>query len=462
MLANGLFEVNNEQTPNKMTEEMQLPKSRLGSLYKDFRDMRELNKDGYEANVNTWKNFILKTRLNDKTKLTLHCGPEWLSSFRIDVYGEPKSIDVALDSLIEENVLLTTESFHDPQRRDIDKTPREGNLLSTLFSYLSIGKTGISTRKHNTDTSYLKQMNLIIKDNVKDAAAMAQKTIKEDIVEKSSSPIDLIMDTDTFKNRSGISKTVKSESDQEIILYYLEHYTQTIVRDHDVVKIIPAVTSEENADSTKEITESDINIVQVKTTISKLEREIVRLGEDIDSIISKQHSKEYHELSRESQKAMLKSRILAQRFKDRLTGNKENLTTVMQELRTSSTNKMIVDTLQKSHDTLKTINDSIGPVEKIEELMDSISEQQEISQQVTDTLANTDIITESIPDSEIEDELAELEKQMESKTTVSSDKEEEEVLSKLKNLRVGTDTLESSNAQPETHKEEDKTLISET
>ena len=446
---------------HRMTSDILLPKSRLQSLYRDFRDLKELNKDGYEANINTWKDFLLKTMLNDKGKLTLHCGADILNDLRTDVYGEPKSIDVVLDAWIKDNTLLTSEFFYDPQQTDIDQSPKNSNLLTRLFGYLSIGGTEFTTRKVTSESSYLKDIKLFIKDNIKETAGEVITSIKEEIIANSSSSIDLIMDTDSFKNRCGISKLVKNESDQDVLLYYLEQYAHVILRNHNVIKVInkrESSADENIPDNT--ITESDLNIVLVKSTISKLDREISKLEKDINTIIAKQHSKNYHELSRDSQKAILKSRIITKRYRDRLTANRENLKAILQELRTSTTNKMIVDTLQKSHNTIKMINESIGPVEKIDELMENIAEQRDITQNVTEALSKPSEIMDTIPDSEIEEELAELEQQMKTGKQEAPNNDEE-VLKKLENLNIKENVTEGSNVSIESSHEVERNLIPE-
>ena len=64
-----------------------LPESRLRSLYSDFRDLKQLNPDGYDANIIQWKDYLIKEVWNDTIIVN---GQNLLEYLSISPYGPPK------------------------------------------------------------------------------------------------------------------------------------------------------------------------------------------------------------------------------------------------------------------------------------------------------------------------------------------------------------------------------------
>ncbi|KAG0672178.1 Charged multivesicular body protein 7 [Maudiozyma exigua] len=430
-----------------MNNELDLPASRLGSLYRDFRDLKDLNPEGYQANINTWKKYFIKHILNDKHTLSVECGKKLLHKLSIDIYGEPKSIDVALDSFIAENILIPSETFFDTNKANVDgNSPSNVNLLTKLFGLLGLeNKKGYTTRSTTDRDTYLKDVDLIIKGTVEAAIPEITANIQSNIINGASEPSDFVLSRKLFLIKSGISEKWNNKLSQDIIVFYLQYYSKVIVSNGETIKVCQ--TSSEAADkiATASITEVDDAIVDIKGTLLLLNRQTKKLEDDITGIENKLHSKVFKSLSNKAQKDLIRNKILSQRYLEKLYGNQNNLNDMLHQINVSVSNRTMFDTLQKSHEAIKSINTYIESVEKVTELLDSIDSENEKATELNDLLSNSSDATNEIADDVIDNELAELEQEMASedkKTAIPveetvSPEDDSELLKRLKEIKIG-------------------------
>lgn len=417
-----------------MNSSIELPRSRLESLYKDFRKLKDLNYDGYRANINTWKRYLVEKNWNVLGKLSIQCGNELLNSISIDVYGQPICIDIVIDELVDDGVLVTSDAFFNSTSFDADKGSNSIGRLSNLFSLLGFKENGFISRKSQNTSSYLKEVKLLIKSNIEDIATSIQTNIKKNIILNAAGITDLIFDVETFKQTSGLSDLIDDKYDQDVMMFYLEHYTKIIKNSDRAVKIIDESAKHIIRDFDTEITDNDVRIIDVKSGISNMQRQIGKLEEDVKEIETKINSDGYKRLQRGTQKELLKSRIIAHRYLERLYGQKANLDDIKKELDISFTNKVMFDTLKQSNIVMKSVNSYIGSIDKVNELLDSIEEEGQRANELNEVLSESNRLDDRLLEEEVDKELAELELQLNKETEM--DKNEEDILEQLKNISI--------------------------
>jgi len=448
-----------------MSNKIKLPTSRLASLYRDFRDLKDLNPDGYQANINTWKDYFTNNLLNDTSTLSVHCGKNLLHKLNDSIYGEPKSIDIVIDELVSENILIPSESYFDTNKIDFDSSSNKIGILSRLFGLLGLrNEMKFTSRVTRDDDTYLKTDILIVINNVKKSGRTIADNISKNIVDNSSELTDLVMNTDTFFKSSKVCDLWKNKIDQNIVLFYLEYYLHLIITDKNIVKVISDINKKELEISNNKITDIDIGIVEIKNTLNNLNKQISKLVNEINEIETKLQSGKYKSLSRTTQKGILKNKIISQRYLEKLSGNKNNLTEIMRQLNMSLVNKTMFDTLKQSHDVITSISDYIGSIDKVTELLEDIDVENEKATELNEILSKTNDLDNSLFEEEVNNELAELEKQMKtekqkestSEVRENTSAEETEVMELLRAV-----TLEDKIIKPNNQHESNTKIMEE-
>lgn len=78
---------------------------RMPSLYSDFRNIKESNTEGYEANIATWKSVLsqaLLSRTVFSDAVVLSAGNNLLELFDSSKFGRPLALDCVLVSTAED------------------------------------------------------------------------------------------------------------------------------------------------------------------------------------------------------------------------------------------------------------------------------------------------------------------------------------------------------------------------
>lgn len=160
---------------------VELPTSRLPSLYNDFRPLEQLNPDGYEANISTWRDYLLERYINKSTKITFTIGKTFLQELNHEVYGVPKSIDIAIDVLVNEGNLIPLELFN-LGGMDIDNTKR--GFWKWIRSWKGYNNS-YKSRKDET-SFYLKEDEFIIRANLNKDYQRFYEILKRSILTEAS------------------------------------------------------------------------------------------------------------------------------------------------------------------------------------------------------------------------------------------------------------------------------------
>lgn len=416
--------------------------SRLNSLYKDFRPLKELNFDGYVANVNDWQNYLLKKYFPKQDKICVTIGTRFLQDISDKKYGAPASIDVVIDNLIQENILIKLDEFKN------SATKRDEKTITRIFSWIhasSIGKLNrYQSRKNDNATNYLKQDTFVIRPLLEEKFTKIYDIIRNNILAKATTVCDLIFPLEDFIDFSGISYTLPSDSliEWEVMLNYLEYHKNTITRKENIVKIIDPLVESIYKQFGVEITETDQSIAEIKQCFTNIENAIEKYEIEVYEYKMKLKGDDFKKITKIAQTEYKRGYFLAQKMLLKLFKFRNNLVEVKYQLDMSVSNLVLYKTLQSSNKIITTINGKIGPAEKVHDLLEEIRERSTDNEEITKVLS---MEISKFDDDELDEELKEMEKELAgqeiSKTQSEKNKEDDEskILEQLENLNINNE-----------------------
>lgn len=425
--------------------DIDLPKSRLESLYKDFRNMEELNPDGYQANIDTWKEFLIK-KYFATGPIMFQCGSSFLSSLLISPYGFPKSIDIVLDSLIYDGYLVSLDDLMKGDTDiflDGDSTGNKSgfwNYIQWFSSKLTISKKSITRddkNKNSNDASYLKELQYVVVDNLRKKYDKIYDVMRKNILNDAVTITSIVYDKEDFIKKSGIEQELNS-NDVSVMLVYMERYKHNIIQQGSIIKIIdPFLFGNLLKNFDQGITLNDERIVSVKVGIYNMEKQIQRLRNELNDLKIKSTGKNSEQLSERSKIRIQQTRQLTAKYLTQLMDGLSNLQAVKNQLDMCGTNQLLVETLNGSNEVIKNINNYIGSVEKVEELLDAINEESIKTEEINNALTLGNLDNVDIFNEEIEQELNDLENANKTVTETTKDNQDmEKMIDKLKDLNV--------------------------
>ena len=399
-----------------MDKKFKLPESRLSSLYGDFRNLRDLNPEGYEANIKTWKRYFIENYFAEPTStVTFHVGDSLLEELFLDTLGSPKSIDVVIDQLVEDKYLIPLEAFNGGNYPGFDDKVNQ-SVLPGMFSWINFGqllKRKFVSRKNELATGYLKQATFVIRQVIKDKGKSIRDKIESSIVPEIVGLTDTVFDTFEFCEITGINEQLKSSQDRELVLTYMEKYDKVVKRDNNLVKLILPSVRQRLQNFGADITEADHGILEVKCATSNIQKQVRKLEKEIDNINTMQRTDKFKRLPKKTQIEFQRAKVISENYLTRLLGYLNNLKGISHQVDAGLTTQMVFKTLSSSKDVLASINSYIGSSEKVDELMESIQNETELSEEIGAALASSVDMDKEIMDMEIEEELKKLEEEEE-------------------------------------------------
>ncbi|QLL33891.1 hypothetical protein HG536_0F02160 [Torulaspora globosa] len=447
---------------------MDLPPSRLDSLYKDFSNLKELNPEGYRANIDTWKAYLTKNYLKGSSSLFLNCGSDLLVKLRREPQGLPRSIDVVLTSLVESDCLVAIEDFYNGIMY-----PQEASTLMRWIRWGSWPRGKVNLR-NNHDEYYLKAVKLIIKPVIEQKFEHIKIQLRNNIISEASGIADLVFSKQEFYRKCGFHRILDdAEEEREAMLFYLSRYKKLIVQDRDIIKVIAPEVNHLLAHLERKVTEDDRRIAALNMSLIYVESQIKTLRTQIADYAVLLKDMIINLAPRETQRKYLQGKKLVERSLSRLLEQQTSLLTVKTQINLAATNALLFKALEESNKVLKSINDSVGSVEKIEELLDEIKEEGEKAEEVNALIAKSpDAEDEAELDRELEEMKVETEQTRKEETVIDvSEKKEnkpsreanesEHLVKKLSSLNIDSKSPEPREKYPNSIQRGSKGAIAE-
>ncbi|KAK9460932.1 Snf7-domain-containing protein [Lipomyces oligophaga] len=374
--------------------------SRLASLYSDFSRLKDTNPDGFEANVRSWAAGLassLRAGYQDN-RLILHTGKPLLDELATVKFGRPLSLSAVYQEQVASKKFIplakfteaTTSIFANPQWRIVRYTSSAVSwaFRDTKIHYL-YDTISTWTRQSEIDQEF------VMLDNVERAAKVLLDRVKLDPMNSGVYTFEMVRHLYSRNPFKEASDTYLTNSDFEVLFRYL-------ARDVGQAKISGTVIKFRTHTELAEITDEEISIAQLKSSMRILEDRIqqheqsetssrTKLSEILNRPQQTQHNKKLG-LNE------LKKIKLAENGIQKLVAYRLQLETLLHSIESAKDNVDMVKIMETSATVLEKLNNSVD-VERATEIGDKLSaligDTDEISKVLGDTV---------VEDDEIEDE----------------------------------------------------------
>lgn len=369
--------------------------SRKVSLYSNFSRLEDTNPDGYEANIAAWKE-VLEDSLQNGAFVDSTCieaGPELIAGLRDAHNGTPLSLHSVIDRMVEEGTLIPLSEF----RSAYPATPRRGiiarssSIIGWAFNILLSRKSWSSRAEGNA----LRKEKYV---DIREVALGCQRVI------------DTLISSAANQGNTALSKTFSeaqvcellgdqySQLDLECYLAYAS--SKGLVqfnKELDVIKLMDAGP----------ISDVDSTITKLRSQISELTKREHAIAQSIEEC--EQNARGALKTNRKVAKSFLQKKQGLEKSLDTAMGALDQLETMLQKIDSASDNRQAYEALFSSSKVLKELNNGLS-VDDVDDLRDNLSEAVADTDEVTSSLADLNI-EKSAVDRELDN--LELDKEME-------------------------------------------------
>ncbi|KAG0679721.1 hypothetical protein C6P41_000578 [Kluyveromyces marxianus] len=437
-----------------------LPESRLRSLYSDFRELKLVNIDGYEANIRQWKEYLIKEYWQNSVIIN---GDDIISDLTIPQYGAPKSIDVVLDEMVKDGTIVPMERY----------LKRNESVLISMLKW-TINKVVVDLSwksRSNEGTRYLKPVKYVNIFWLKHNSETIQKLLQENIYECSIKPTDYIFTKEHFYKKSGIDTIVKDWDSYNIILDYLCDQNNIVMAsddESDVIKVISPLSLNITGNS-QEIADSDIYVAKINHYVFIAESEITSAQKVVELTGKRLSNAISSGLSLEIKRTLLRLKKRAEKNLEQAYISLESLKKLQEEISNATQTVSMVKIMSQGSSALKSINKQLIDEESIADMLDEFQENNEKQERISKLLAGESITDETA----IEKELSSLEKELrkdesqkpkiqetqhDSPSLEESEKHSsstEDLIKRLETLKVSSGDIIEAKGRKEKEEEED-------
>lgn len=249
----------------------------------------------------------------------------------------------------------------------------------------------------------IRQSQLVLVEGLERLSTQLQSRIGQ-------APTDRVMSRDAFAQQ--ISETEigsLTANEIEILLRFLNRDKQLLTYDAHTIKF-KAPSSE----SPEPITQEDSTIASIKTLIASLESQVSSLTSKITALQATAQAA-VQSKNKHAALSALRSKKLAERNLQQRTDTLNQLEEVYAKIEQAVDQVQMMQVMQSSAATLKSLNKRMGGAEKVDEIMDDLRTQMgevdEVGQVISEPLDGKAVLDEA----EVDDEFEALEKEEQAK-----------------------------------------------
>lgn len=390
-------------------------KTRLPSLYSDFRKLQDFNPDGYDANLVAWRSLFTELFTECKLKHTFALETAGLQDELILAgQGKPMCVDLVLEDLVRTGDLIPWSRW--VQSEGIYETKWVKPVINWALN------------RFIWDTRYKLGAKHGLKDDTLVSKLMLEKYVGSLFKVLSTKRHELVFKKDQFRKLLETADIIVngykphlSDLDFEILLTYLDRDVGRIYIRDEVIKF------------DEEITDVDVGICEIKTTIEALEDKNKELQTKIDATNVRLKQSLNNKSNKELSLNLLRSKKVAERSLSKQLNSLTQLESVLYKIDESSSNLQMLSALEKGSVVLKSLNAQSGGVERVEEIMDELEEDKYQADQITEQFQRLGPVNNS----EVEEELQMLEEEEETKAKSNVD----EISKKLEELDIAPEEI---------------------
>ncbi|KAK7188227.1 snf7 family protein [Paraphaeosphaeria sporulosa] len=381
--------------------------NRLASLYSDFRAQQHINPDGYVANLDAWKRALehaareglLPGSGATRNLLVIDSGRELTRALQHRDFGLPTCLREVLQDAIKKGAfvsaqdwLTSTQSIYDKSWFKLPKVS-VGGVLSGAWELGRNKLLGPSTQ--------LPAGPFVVVANVE---AAAEAILNQQRDQPNVSIADRIYSKaaflERFRNVLNLNAPI-SARDLDILLVHMARDRHELAVKGNVIKF-----KADAEDLPLPVTQEDAAMAELHDAINRVQARLALLHENIQkSGMAAKEAVQLKQLTRA--KTCLRSKKLSESSAEHYTNLSVQLEESYMKLQHAADHVGMLEAMKAGAEAMALLNKQVGGAEGVQKVMDSVNEEIATTEEITN------IINESatpIDETEIDDELAELEK----------------------------------------------------
>ncbi|EHA20255.1 hypothetical protein ASPNIDRAFT_55169 [Aspergillus niger ATCC 1015] len=405
-------------------------KNRLPSLYSDFPIHRKTNPEGYTTNITAWEHALTSAAKHgyiaphgpaSKGKanhLILRADESLLRDLEIPECGRPVALGAVFDEATRNRTMVPLHLYRtNPASL---RKPQWGIDTSVLspWAVMSWGMKQLKGAVIGSEeaTPRLQPQELVLVENLKEAA---DRVVKH-ATGNSPSKTDLVYSKESFVSEfAGVldERSLLSDADMDVLLLYMSRDSGAIA----------------TSDAPKDITEQDTAVASIKTLMATMTKQVENLENKITELNSTAKMALQNK-NRVSALSAVRSKKLAEHNLKQRLDTLMQLEEVYSKIEQATDQVQFVKVMEASTGALRGLHTQIGGAERVEDVVQELRD--EMSK--VDEVGN--IMNEAGPqidETEIDDELQELENKEREEMEEKEAEETRKKLAELDSLQQG-------------------------
>ncbi|KAL3253925.1 hypothetical protein ABHI18_009254 [Aspergillus niger] len=414
-------------------------KNRLPSLYSDFPIHRKTNPEGYTTNITAWEHALTSAAKHgyiaphgpaSKGKanhLILRADESLLRDLEIPECGRPVALGAVFDEATRNRTMVPLHLY---RTNPASLRKPQWGIDTSVLSPWAVMSWGMKQLKgvvigSEEATPRLQPQELVLVENLKEAA---DRVVKH-ATGNSPSKTDLVYSKESFVSEfAGVldERSLLSDADMDVLLLYMSRDSGAIAYDGKTIKF-------RTSDAPKDITEQDTAVASIKTLMATMTKQVENLENKITELNSTAKMALQNK-NRVSALSAVRSKKLAEHNLKQRLDTLMQLEEVYSKIEQATDQVQFVKVMEASTGALRGLHTQIGGAERVEDVVQELRD--EMSK--VDEVGN--IMNEAGPqidETEIDDELQELENKEREEMEEKEAEETRKKLAELDSLQQG-------------------------
>ncbi|GKZ74839.1 hypothetical protein AnigIFM60653_011288 [Aspergillus niger] len=414
-------------------------KNRLPSLYSDFPIHRKTNPEGYTTNITAWEHALTSAAKHgyiaphgpaSKGKanhLILRADESLLRDLEIPECGRPVALGAVFDEATRNRTMVPLHLY---RTNPASLRKPQWGIDTSVLSPWAVMSWGMKQLKgvvigSEEATPRLQPQELVLVENLKEAA---DRVVKH-ATGNSPSKTDLVYSKESFVSEfAGVldERSLLSDADMDVLLLYMSRDSGAIAYDGKTIKF-------RTSDAPKDITEQDTAVASIKTLMATMTKQVENLENKITELNSTAKMALQNK-NRVSALSAVRSKKLAEHNLKQRLDTLMQLEEVYSKIEQATDQVQFVKVMEASTGALRGLHTQIGGAERVEDVVQELRD--EMSK--VDEVGN--IMNEAGPqidETEIDDELQELENKEREEMEEKEVEETRKKLAELDSLQQG-------------------------
>ncbi|KAL2349739.1 hypothetical protein BJ546DRAFT_620746 [Cryomyces antarcticus] len=387
-------------------EEAFRSRSRLASLYSDFRLQAATNPDGYAANIAAWRDGLtavaraglIPSQGIDHDLLAIRTGDELARALESREWGRPLALGTVIQDAVARKEMVPLREFLENKTSVYARSWRVSPWQVVSWGLRQLGLTGRTAAEDKLAVG-----SFVIMANVEAAA----NAVLDQISSRTSSNKDRIFSRATFE--ADFAHTLNSTSpltpnDFTILLRFLSRDRQEISYDSTTIKFKPSTDALPSP-----ITEQDTTIASLRTLIASLTHQVAQLTSRIASLDLAARTA-VRAQSPASAKSALRLKKLAEATLGARTASLAQLEDVYASIEQAADQVAIVRVMSASAGVLRDLHAQVGGVEGVDGVVEALREEMEKVDEVSRIVNEVGEENAAVDEDEVDEEFETMER----------------------------------------------------